>query len=356
MPSSSEPPPWEPPTGLGEVASGTRALPRRVRLEDVAAQAGVTKSVASRVLNEDPTLRVRAATRQRVRHAATSLGYRPHASARSLAAAETRALALLVPDLTNPTYASIGQGAFRAAQERGYVLLMAEDQEDLADVAQFTELAASGRVDGLLIASASPRSPILNLLADGSLPYVFVNRAVPGSGRNVTMDVAAASVLAVEYLHGRGRRAVGHVAGPRDVVPTWERERSFREAAAALGMPDAPVERDAISEHGGYRAARRLLATGAPLDAVYVSTLSQAVGVLHALREAALDVPGDVAVVSFDDMPLAEFLDPPLTTIAMPLGRLGGAAVDALVRQIQGDAAADVVLDEGPRLRERSSS
>lgn len=336
----------EPPRGAG----------RRVRLEDVAARAGVTKSVASRVLNNYPNLTVRPETRERIVQAARDLGYRAHAGARGLAVAEARALALLIPDLTNLTYSRIIRGAFQRASERGYVLLIAEECGDLATDTSFTDLVSAGRVDGLLVASAKPDDPIVGLLGRRRVPHVFVNRAVPGSGRNVTMNVAAASSEVVRHFVELGHRRLGHVAGPEDIVPAHERESSFVRACAAAGVRTCPVARAEFSEDGGYRAANALLDRHADVTALYVSTFTQAVGVLRALRERGRQVPAQVSVVTFDDLPQADYLDPPLTTVAMPLVELGAAAVDTLIAQLHGDAAHDVVVATRPELIRRGST
>ncbi|WP_084963929.1 LacI family DNA-binding transcriptional regulator [Thermoactinospora rubra] len=336
-------------------SAGT-ASGRRTRLEDVAARAGVTKSIASRVLNDDPTVSVRPETRERIIQAAVELGYRAHAGARALAGAEARALALLIPDLTNLTYSRIVRGAFQRAREHGYVLLIAEDTGDLATDTSFTDLVSAGRVDGLIVASAKPGDPIVGLLAGRRVPHVFVNRAIPGSGRNVTMDVAAASREAVGHLAGLGHRRIGHVAGPAGIVPALDREAAFLQACRDAGVEACPVQRAEISEEGGYRAALRLLRRHRTVSAVYASTFTQAIGVLRALRELGREVPGDVSVVAFDDLPQADYVDPPLTTVAMPLVELGAAAVDALIGQLRGGAPADVVLAAHPALMLRAST
>ena len=152
-------------------------VPRGPRLEDVANAAGVSKSTVSRVLSGDPTLSVRDETRERVRALAQELGYRPHPVARALAVPATGALALLVPNLSNPAYVEIIRGAYRRARERGYVLLCAEDFEDQEADEAFTELVDGGRVDGLLIASARPENRLLEALGRHSVPHVFVNRS-----------------------------------------------------------------------------------------------------------------------------------------------------------------------------------
>jgi DNA-binding LacI/PurR family transcriptional regulator len=339
----------------GAAGTGASSL-ERVRLIDVAARCGVTKSVVSRVLNDDPTLNVRPETRQRIRAAALELGYRAHAGARALAGAETRALALLIPDLSNPVYSRIIRGAYRRAREHGYVVLLAEDTADDEADESFADLVEAGRVDGLLIASARPGHRLLASARLARIPHVFVNRAVPGSGRNVGMDLAAASAAAVRYLHGLGHRSIGMVSGPPDLQPAEARELGFVDEMHRLGLPSGTIARGPFSEDGGAAAAERLLRARPLPTAVYCSTLGQAVGALHAIRSRGLRVPDDVSVVTYDDLPLAGYLDPPLTTVAMPLLELGAAAVDAVLGQLGGVAPADVAIRVRPAVVERGST
>jgi DNA-binding LacI/PurR family transcriptional regulator len=334
----------------------SRAGGQRARLVDVAAAAGVTKSVASRVLNADPTLNVRPRTRDRILAAARELGYQPHAGARALAGAQSRALALLIPDLTNPVYSRIIRGAYQQAHRHGYVMLLAEDTADHQADESFTELVETGRVDGLLIASARPAHPLIGSPRLARLPHVFVNREVPGSGRNVGMDLAQASATAVRYLHDLGHRAVGMVSGPSALEPARARTAGFVEEMTRLGLDPRAVAHDTFSERGGAQAAATLLTTHPTLTAVYASTLGQGVGVLHAARARGRRMPRDLSVIAYDDLPLADYLEPPLTTIAMPLLDLGATAVTAVLAQLRGQPPRDIRLHSVPTIIERSSS
>ena len=225
----------------------------RVRLVDVALACGVTKSVASRALNGDPSLTIRPATRLRILAAARELGYRPHAGARALAGARTRALALLIPDLSNPVYSRIVRGAYRRARERGYVMLLVEDTPTDGADETFADLVEEGRVDGLLIASARPDHRLLASARLDRLPHVFVNREMPGSGRNVGMDLAEASATAVRHLYALGHTDIGLVSGPAELYPARVREQGFRDQMTGLGLdPDCCVSAP-FSEEGGRR-------------------------------------------------------------------------------------------------------
>jgi DNA-binding LacI/PurR family transcriptional regulator len=335
------------------VRSGTRA-PRK-RLVDVALTAGVSKSIASRVLNGDPDLLVRSETRERVLRAASELGYRPHAAARGLKRAETGALGLLVPPLTNPVYVRIIRGAFERALERDFVVLLVEDVDPAQAARTASRLVQAGRIDGLMIASARPGHPLLRSVRRDRVPHVFVNRGVTRSGRNVIIDEARASTAALEHLLQLGHRRIGHVAGPRARDTARRRTRGFVAAAAARGLMIEVAEGD-FGESGGAGAARDLLGRHPDLTALYTSTLSQAVGVYHVAWELGLEVPAQLSLIGYDDMPLAEYLRPPLTTVRTPLAELGSAAVDALVDQLLGEEPRDVVVGAEPEVVVRSST
>jgi DNA-binding LacI/PurR family transcriptional regulator len=334
------------------VQPGTRS---RKRLEDVARSAGVSKSIASRVLNGDPALLVRPETRERVLQAAQELEYRPHAAARGLKRAETGALGLLVPPLTNPVYVRIIRGAFERALERDFVVLLVEDVDPEQAERTSSSLVQAGRIDGLMVASARPGHPLLRSLRRQRIPHVFVNRGVPRSGRNVIVDEARASAAALDHLVSLGHRQIGHVAGPHELDTARRRTAGFLKAAAAHGLEVEVAEGD-FGENGGAAAGRWLLERRADLTALYTSTLSQAVGVFHATWELGLNVPADLSLIGYDDMPLAEYLRPPLTTVRTPLAELGAAAVDALVDQLLGGTPGDVVVATEPEVVVRAST
>jgi DNA-binding LacI/PurR family transcriptional regulator len=329
--------------------------PRRPRLEEVALRAGVSKSIASRVLNGDPAVSVRDATRERIVAAARELAYRPHPLARALAGTERGALALLVPAFDNPAYTAVIRGAYARARERGYVLLAAEDFEGQQADDAFTELVESGRIDGLLIASALPARPLLAALERHWVPHVFVNRAIPGAVANVVLDVARASELAVDHLVELGHRRLAHVAGPAEIESALRREEAFLDAARRHGLEPA-VERAPFSEPGGAAAAGRLLAARPRPTALYVSSFGQAVGALQATARAGLSVPGDLSVLGFEEVPQAAYAVPPLTTIAMPMRELGELSIDVLLGQIAGAPPSIHRLPTEPRLVVREST
>jgi LacI family transcriptional regulator len=170
------------------------------------------------------------------------------------------------------------------------------------------------------------------------------------------MDLAAASATAVAHLHALGHRRIGLVSGPEELQPARARAAGFVAAVRELGLAPAGIARGPFDERGGAAAARELLGGAPGLTALYASTLSQAIGTLHAIRSLGLRIPDDVSVVAYDDLPLADHLDPPLTTVGMPLLELGAAAVDAVLRQLGGEPPADVVVPTRPVVVQRRST
>jgi DNA-binding LacI/PurR family transcriptional regulator len=328
----------------------------RARLLDVARAAGVSKSTASRILNDSAQISVRPHTRARVLESARRLDYRPHAAARGLRRAETGSIGLVIPNLATPVYARIVRGAFRRALERDFVVLLAEDLVARETNEVFARLVRGGRIDGLIVASARPGHPLFRSVRRLAIPHVFANRAVRGSRRSVIMDDASASAAAVEHLVGLGHERIGHVGGPRTLDPARRRAAGFRARMEGIGLGVAPVAEGEFTESGGSEAARRLLEDNPDVTALYVSSLAQAVGALHAAATHRLHVPEDLSIVTYDDMPLADYLRPPLTTIRMPLAELGAAAVDALVEQLLGDEPRDVVVRGDPKVVVRGST
>jgi DNA-binding LacI/PurR family transcriptional regulator len=329
---------------------------RPARLEDVARESGVHVSTVSRVLNGSNSLTVRPETRERIVETARRLRYRPNALARGLKLSSTGALGLLVPSLRNPVYSAIIRGAFDRAWEEGLVVLLAEDTGGGRAQQAYESLVGEGRIDGLLIASARPGNPILERFAEQVVPCVFVNRRHLGSGCNASMHEEDAGRTAAEHLIGLGHTRLGHVAGPLELDTASRRMRGFADAVVAAGL-DAPVVEEAgFDERGGSDAMTRLLRRRRGPTGVFISNINQAVGAFAAARGLGLGIPADVSVVGYDDDPLADYMDAPLTTIRMPLWELGATAVDALIAQLRGEPARDVVVDTPPELVVRAST
>lgn len=329
------------------------------RLVDIATAVGVHPSTVSRVLNGHVGHSVRPETVERIITEARSRGYRPNALARALRQHRTGALTFVVPMVRNPIWIRLQRGALLRAAERGYVvMIMEEPTEDPRPPGAYSYLVAESRTDGLLFATAlrSDRGaggakPDEALSA---IPHVYVNRRGPDHGNDVVMDEAAAVGLFLEHVAGLGHRGVLLIDGPGDVDTVHRRAVATRRQGAALGLT-AVVRHAPATEEGGFTAIRQLLAAGPLPTAIGVGSVEQVFGVLAALREAHVGVPGEVSLVSFDEDESLGYLDVPVTSVCMPLAELGAAAVDALIARIDGAGGADVLIREPMSLVRRGS-
>lgn len=329
-------------------------------LKDVARLANVDASTASRVLRGDSRQAVRPETRERILRAAAELGYRPNASARSLRTRRSDAIALVVPDIDNVAFHAVIAGVQTAAAELGYLVFLVDakairdNEEDV-----YGRLIAEGRVDGLLVAYARMTDPLAAQLQRRHVPVVFVNRRAEKAAASVIVDDAEGSAEAVEHLVALGHRRIGFVAGAAGTDTARRREEGYRRALERHGLVANPrwIAEGQYTEAGGRRAAASILdAGGEGPTALYVANLLSALGALAAIRERGLRVPDDISVVTMDEHVIASHTDPPLTTVAMPLGRMGEVSVQLLHKIINAGQPEHIVIDEPPRLIVRAST
>lgn len=325
------------------------------RLVDVAARAGVHVSTASRVLNGREEANVREETRERILAAAAELRYRPNALARGLKTSSTTTLGLLVRSLDNPVIAEMVRAASARAWERGYVVVLAEDDGVITERA-WERLVDEGRIDGLLVASASNGGPILDFVDGTRLPYVFVDHPHPGSGRNISLRESDAGRIAAEHLIGLGHRRLAQMSGPTRFDTARRRREAFCAVALAAGLLEPLEVTTEFAPDDARREAIALLSDHPRPTGVFASSLSQAIGLLSAVQQLGLSVPADLSVIAYDDDPLLDFLTPPVTSIRMPMAELGRVAADALIAQIDGEAPRDVEIAILPAIVPRSST
>jgi len=304
-----------------------------VTLADVAALAGVDRSVVSRVMNNDTALSIREETRDRVLNAIRELDYRPNAAARSLRTSRARTLGLFIPDFANPVYAQIIAGAESAAAEAGCVLVTGTDEAVEKIDAGYVDLLGTGRVDGVLLAGGTVSADERQRFEAAGVPYLLLNRRGQDSRRFVVLDDAKAAQMAVAHLVELGHTAVGFVGGPPGADTAQRRRAGYLAALRAAGLePDEQLQTKAdYTPAGGYRALGALVAGQVRPTAVLVANVASAIGVLKAAQRHGLDVPGDLSVVAVHDLPLTEYLMPALTTVSMPLRELGERAVRLLL-------------------------
>lgn len=329
----------------------------RTTLVEVARLAGVDKAIVSRVANRDPTLKVKDSTRLRVEAAIKELGYVPNSAARQMRTARSDTYGLVIPDFSNPVFASIITGAQDQAALQGHLVTVVSEGLRIGDEPSFLRLLSQNRVDGLLIAGDRIADAAYGALRSSEVPWLFVNRQDPGRTRYVVLDDAQGARVAVEHLLELGHRRIGHVAGPDGVDTAVRRRQGYEDALT--GAPGAwpPLsEPGQYSAEGGYAATVTLLRSPELPTALFVANIVSAVGSMRAIFDAGLRVPEDISVVALHDHALAAHLVPTLTVVRMPLEELGATAVRLLHSSHRDEVITDQVSEPIRLIRRQSTA
>jgi len=308
-----------------------------VTIRDVARKAKVSIATVSRALNNTGTVRPEIC--ERVRDAARKLRYTPHGGARSLIVGRTHTVGLLLPDLHGEYFSELIRGVDRAARRRGLHLLVSSSHGSSSEAASAVR-ALNGRVDGLLAMVPGEDAGILREAVPQALPTVLLNSRASDYPAFLVDDFGGARAM-VRHLLDRGYRRIVHIRGAEENFQAQERVRGYRAALRGSSAAAALVLEGDFTEESGYRAGRALAAQAERPEAVFAANDMMAVGCLVALREAGLKVPDDVALAGFDDIPLARFLSPPLTTARADIATLGLRALERLAGLIDAEAPAD---------------
>ncbi|MFF1612583.1 LacI family DNA-binding transcriptional regulator [Amycolatopsis sp. NPDC058278] len=317
----------------------------RVTIAEVARRARVSKTTVSRVLNNKAD--VDAATAIRVREVIAATGYIPSAGAVGLARGVTRTVGMLVPGLTWPWMGEVLQGVADVVESKGYGLLLSTANRGADSLGEFSRQVSAKAFDGLLLVEPPDAVRHLRVLHDSGLPVVVIDdRGRRPSFPSVGTDNRQGGASAARHLLDIGRTRLATVTGPRDFGCTADRLNGFNEVVLDAGLtldPRLIIEGDFTSE-SGEAAILQLLETGPAFDAVFAHNDLTAAGVLAGLRKSGRAVPGDVAVVGFDDIPLAAHTQPPLTTIRQPLRQMGETAAGLLLDRLAGVPSPDTPL------------
>ena len=332
--------------------------PRRVTLRDIAREAGVSVTSASRALHGvTGSARAPAAeTAARVRAAAARLGYSRDQLAGGLRTRRSRLLGMLVPRLSDYVLATIYEGVEEAAGLAGYSTVVANTHDDPDEQRTRAEVMLDHRVEGLIIGDASGRGDLLDDLERRGVPFVLVSRRT-GRFPSATGDDLAGGRMVAEHLLDRGHERAAVLAGERYASTGSDRTRGFLERWSAAGrtVPADRVVHGPFDVAGGRQAMQRVLDTSGPLPtAVFAVNDFAAIGAMGALRDAGLHVGRDVALVGYNDVPAAAELPIPLSTVATPNIEMGRCGVRLLLGTLDGERPGSVLLP--PRLRVRASS
>jgi LacI family transcriptional regulator len=308
-------------------------------LEEVARLAGVSRSTVSRVINDHPS--VRPETREQVWQAVRKSGYQPHAVARSLATNRTQIIGMVIPEavttlFTDPFFPLLLRGATEACNTHRYQLLLSLFDDPDGQEEMYQRVLRSGYLDGVILASASLDDPLITDLLRDRIPFVSVGRHPNERVHYVDVDNVAGARMAVEHLIRLGHQRIATITGRLDMTAGQDRLEGYRQSLKAhrISVEEELIAEGDYTENSGMVAMQRLLS--ASPSAVFVGSDMMAIGALQALRQAGCQVPQDVALVGFDDIPIVSAIEPALTTVRQPIERMGSMAVEVLLSVLEG--------------------
>ncbi len=305
-------------------------------IKDVAQLAQVSFTTVSHVVNG--TRFVAEATRERVLSAVERLRYVPSATARTLKTKRSHIIGVIMPSNSNPFFAEVVRGVEDVCYEAGYNLILCNSDDSAEKQRRYVRVLNERKVDGLVVLSLGNDASLSSLLFEAGLPHVFVDRA---KGRAEMADVVQVDhemggYLAASHLLSLGHRRIGCIAGPKSLPPVRLRLKGYAKALKEAGIDPAscPLREGGFTIEGGYAAMLELLALRPRSTAVFACNDLMALGGLCAISSMGLSIPGDVSVVGFDDIQLAQYANPPLSTVGQPTMDIGRLAAQMLVDRI----------------------
>jgi len=330
----------------------------RATQKDVARLAGVSQASVSMVLSGGSPA-IPAETWERITNAARELGYVPNRAAQALRTSRTMTIACIVPDITNPFYPALIRGIQSVTDAISYDVLSVNTDGSPERERHFLDWFRQGRVDGVIGVFFTLRARDFKPLVDAGVPIVRIESSKKRGGEiaidDIFVDSRAAAYAVTTYLIGRGHTRIAMVAGRGG--PQGVRIEGYRDALAEAGIEPHVVVDEAFSEVGGTRAAEAILAGDYGPTAIFAANDLMAIGVMQALRDRQIGIPGDIAVVGFDDISAARLVTPPLTTVAQFQDRMGARAAEILLARLNGSTPSIGTTEEMPfSLIERGST
>ncbi len=304
-------------------------------IREVAEKAGVSVTTVSHVVNQ--TRFVAPETENRVRQAMQDLNFRPNILARSLRRGETKTIGLILPDSANPFFAESARVLEEAAFLRSYSLILCNTNGDLEKERRYTDVLLNKQVDGIIFMASGDDKKSLLELVDRQFPVVVVDRILDDLDVDaVVSDNLLSGSLATQYLIDNGHRRIGIICGPSNVNPSAQRVTGYRKSLSEAGIPHDPNLEMIGDFHpsSGYSATKQLLQSSRP-TAIFACNDLMAIGALRAIREAGFSVPGDISLIGHDDIEIASYIQPNLTTIAQPIEQLAETAIQYLLERIE---------------------
>jgi len=315
-----------------------------ITIKDIARQADVSVATVSYVVNKSRW--VSPELTERVLKAIDQLGYSPNAVARSLRQKHTKMIGLIVPDSSNPFFAEIAKGVEDAGFEAGYSVILCNSNASLDRELVYLDLLQSKRVEGIIFIATSTQVEHVRMIVKSGIPVVIFYRELPGVDvDNFRIDNFRAGYLGTRHLIEMGHSNIACIQPASPETPSGQRVEGFQHAMQEAGIPCQKklMPRGDNRVSGGKTAAQELAQSGLPFSAIFSTNDAMAIGAMRALREFGYLIPQNVSIVGVDDIILASYSEPPLTTVAQPKYDAGCQAVSFLIERIEGG------YDQGPR-------
>jgi len=305
-------------------------------IKDVAKLAGVHPSTVSRVINDDP--RISEKTKKKILLIVNKLRYTPNAIARGLKTKRTFTLGILIPDITNPFFAEIARGVEDAANKNNFNVILCNTDDKLKKERTYLEILRGKRVDGLILGTAHIKDKSILELEKKKFPYMLVSRNIEGLNKNcIIVDDVEGGMRATEYLIKLGHRRIAHITGPLKTRSALNRLKGYKLALKKYKIEcrDELVGEGDFRIKGGYQVMKRFLKLTEPPTAIFAANDLLALGAMQAVQKIKYHIPEDFCIIGFDDISLASFVHPPLTTIRQPMLEMGALAVKMLIKIIE---------------------
>ncbi len=326
-------------------------------IKDVAKRAGVAPITVSRVINNSGY--ASDATRKRVEDAVAELGYVPNTLARGLRSKRTNTLALVMTDITNPFFTMIARGVEDAASAAGFTVIFCNTDESETEEEKYTQILAQKQVDGVLLIPACSNPASVEFLQAKAIPVVLIDRSVAGvQADQVRCDSENGAYELTKLLIELGHEHISIIIGPQGVSTSDDRVAGYRQALSEASLEDNEhAYYGSFTQASGYELATQALTQNPKPTALFGANNFIAIGIMKALRDAGVQVPEDIAVVGFDDLPTALVVDPFLTVAAQPAYEMGKKATELLLTRLSSespDESQEIILPT--KIIERQSS
>ncbi|MBA4495347.1 LacI family DNA-binding transcriptional regulator [Paenactinomyces guangxiensis] len=324
------------------------------KMIDVAKLAGVSVATVSRVLAGSG--KVSKNTKEKVERAMKELNYKPNKLARNLRKLESKTIVVVIPDISNPFFTDVIRGIQQVAQQHDYYVLLGDTGNDVKAELDFIDLIKERAADGVILVTART-SPEKILEIAQEVPLVVACEYIKGAHLSmVTIDNVSSSQKVVDHLVSLGHRRIGFISGPLNVIISRDRLKGYVSGLKKHGLEQdsSLIQEGDFTISSGFESANRLLDLAEPPTAVFASNDEMAIGTIKAIKNRGFQVPGDIAVVGFDDIQIATVIEPALTTVSQPKFEIGRCTMEILLELIQNPSTRQehVVLPEHLVIRE----